>query len=83
LYTQAPSFWKAGAIATTLFMSVVLVALTIDHVVTTSAQNGGFVGIKVGGDRSCSVVIGSPLAAIWAILDLPWRHQIAKVVGGI
>jgi nitric oxide reductase subunit C len=30
LYTQDPSFWKAGAIATTLFMSVVLVALTVD-----------------------------------------------------
>jgi len=30
MYTQDPSFWKAGAIATVVFMSVVLVALTID-----------------------------------------------------
>jgi nitric oxide reductase subunit C len=30
MYTQDPSFWRAGAIATTLFMSAVLAALTID-----------------------------------------------------
>ncbi len=30
MYAQDPNFWKAGAIATTIFMSVVLVALTID-----------------------------------------------------
>jgi hypothetical protein len=39
-------------------------ATTIDHDATTSARNGEFVGIEVGGDRSCSVVIGSRLAAI-------------------
>ncbi len=30
MYTQDPSFWRAGAIAACLFMGVVLVALTID-----------------------------------------------------
>lgn len=30
MYSRDPSFWRAGAIATTLFMSVVLAALTID-----------------------------------------------------
>ena len=29
-YTEDPFFWRAGAVATTLFMSVVLAALTID-----------------------------------------------------
>ena len=29
-YTQDPLFWRAGAIATTIFMSMVLAALTID-----------------------------------------------------
>ncbi|MGD0076408.1 MAG: c-type cytochrome [Candidatus Binataceae bacterium] len=29
-YTEDPLFWRAGAVATTLFMSVVLAALTID-----------------------------------------------------
>jgi len=29
-YTEDPSFWSAGAVATTLFMAVVLAALTID-----------------------------------------------------
>jgi len=58
-------------------------AITIDHDTTTSARNWGFVRIEVGGDRSCSVVIGSRLAAISAMLDLPRLHQIAKVVRGI
>jgi hypothetical protein len=39
-------------------------AITNDHDATTSAQNGEFVGIEVGGDPSRSVVIGSRLAAI-------------------
>lgn len=30
MYTQDPSFWRAGAIAATTFMCVVLAALTID-----------------------------------------------------
>ena len=30
MYTQDPSFWRAGAIATTIFMSIVLAALTVD-----------------------------------------------------
>ncbi len=30
MYTQDPSFWRAGAIATTAFMCVVLVVLTVD-----------------------------------------------------
>lgn len=30
MYTRDTSFWKAGAIASTAFMSVILVALTID-----------------------------------------------------
>ena len=30
MYTQDPRFWRAGAIATTIFMSAVLAALTID-----------------------------------------------------
>jgi hypothetical protein len=58
-------------------------AITIDHDTRTSARNGGVIRIEVGGDRSCSVVIGNRLAAIWAMLDLPRRHQIAKVVRGI
>jgi len=58
-------------------------AITIDHDTTTSTRYWGFVRIEVDGDRSCSVVIGSRLAAISAMLDLPRGHQIAKVVGGI
>ena len=58
-------------------------AIIIDHDSTTSAKNGDSVGIEVGGDPSRLVVIGSRLAAIWAMLDLPRRHQIANVVGGI
>jgi hypothetical protein len=57
-------------------------AITIDQDATKPARNGDFVGIKIGGDRSCSVVIGSRLAAISAMLDLPRWHQIAKVVRG-
>jgi hypothetical protein len=38
--------------------------IIIDHEATISAGNGDFVGIEVDGDRSCSVAIGSRLAAI-------------------
>src|SRR5208282_6855747 len=37
-------------------------AITIDHDATIPVRNGGFVRIEIGGDRSCSVVIGSRLA---------------------
>jgi hypothetical protein len=45
--------------------------ITIDHEATIAARNGELVGIEVGGDRSCSFVIGSRLAAIRAILIFP------------
>jgi nitric oxide reductase subunit C len=37
MYTQDPSFWRAGAIAAALFMSVVLAALSIDTLKQISA----------------------------------------------
>jgi hypothetical protein len=52
-------------------------AITIDHDATKPARNGGFVGIEVGADRSCSVAIGSCLAAIF---DL---NQTAPGIGAV
>ena len=45
-------------------------AITIGHEATTSARIGHFVEIEVGGERSCSVVIGSHLAAIGAAPEI-------------
>lgn len=47
-------------------------AITIDHEATTSAKNADFIGIEVGGDWSCSVVIGSRLAAIAQADAVQW-----------
>jgi hypothetical protein len=56
-------------------------AITIDHHATEAARNKGFLGKEVGGDPSCSLVIGSRLAVDfqqWAIFAegtklLIWR----------
>jgi hypothetical protein len=37
-------------------------AITMDPDATITARNGKFIRIEIGGDRSCSVVIGSRLA---------------------
>jgi len=55
-------------------------AITVDHDATKPARNGDFVGIEVVDDRSCSVVIGSRLAAIRALLDLPRKAPDANPV---
>jgi len=68
-YTEDPFFWRAGAVATTLFMSVVLAALTID----TLRQ------ITPGGARVPSYdVINSAVTYEYA----PDRGEYAPKIGG-
>ncbi|HYB90616.1 MAG TPA: c-type cytochrome [Candidatus Binataceae bacterium] len=68
-YTEDPLFWRAGAIATTLFMSVVLAALTID----TLRQ------ITPGGARVPSYdVINSSISYEYS----PDRGEYVPAIGG-
>ena len=68
-YTQDPLFWRAGAIATTIFMSMVLAALTLD----TLRQ------ITPGGPRVPSYdVINNSIAYEYD----PERDEYAPKIGG-